>query len=100
MHLKLYNNRVIKMSYSPIKVYPLKQKQSTGSVMTELIREDWFGQFNIKQAMLSVCEPGTIKAWHRHIRGQNYCLTILQGSMKLVILENDRFYEYYLHDSV
>jgi dTDP-4-dehydrorhamnose 3,5-epimerase len=52
----------------------------------EVLREDWkevMGDDKLVQANLSFSYPGTIRAWHRHDRGQVDRLIVLQGSMKI-----------------
>ncbi len=50
---------------------------------TELIRQDWLGVDAIQQSNFSISYPGTIRAWHRHTRGQLDNFVVLRGAIKL-----------------
>jgi len=52
----------------------------------EIMREDWtdlIGDDRICQFNVSSSFPGTIRAWHRHARGQVDYLIALKGMMKI-----------------
>ena len=52
----------------------------------ELIREDWsdiLGDDNIVQFNMSFTYPGIIRAWHRHLRGQNDYFICIKGAVKV-----------------
>ena len=50
---------------------------------TELIRQDWLLDETMQQSNFSISYPGTIRAWHRHIRGQTDVFVVLRGVIKL-----------------
>jgi len=50
---------------------------------TELIRQDWFVDETVQQSNFSISYPGTIRAWHRHIRKQTDVFVVLRGAIKL-----------------
>ena len=52
----------------------------------ELIRDDLrdiLGEDHIVQFNLAYSYPGIIRAWHRHLKGQNDYFSCLQGSIKV-----------------
>jgi dTDP-4-dehydrorhamnose 3,5-epimerase len=52
----------------------------------ELMRTDWkelVGEDLIQQVNSSYTYPGIIRAWHRHVRGQNDYFLVLQGALKI-----------------
>lgn len=56
---------------------------------SELMRVDWEeSEQDLAQASLSFSYPNTIRAWHRHLRGQIDYLTILEGA-KVCIYDED-----------
>ncbi len=50
---------------------------------TELIRKDWLGNDSVQQSNFSISYPGTVRAWHRHVRGQIDTFVVLRGAIKL-----------------
>jgi dTDP-4-dehydrorhamnose 3,5-epimerase len=57
----------------------------------ELLRNDWrdiLGDDRIAQANLSLTYPGTIRAWHRHMRGQTDYLITLKGTLKICVYDD------------
>ncbi|MDD1721467.1 MAG: dTDP-4-dehydrorhamnose 3,5-epimerase family protein [Euryarchaeota archaeon] len=66
----------------------IKKKQLTTHVdergfFTELVRQDWLGDDLVQQSNFSVSYPGTVRAWHRHTRGQVDNFVVLRGAIKL-----------------
>ncbi|MGZ4947863.1 MAG: polysaccharide biosynthesis C-terminal domain-containing protein [Halobacteriota archaeon] len=66
----------------------IEKKQLTTHVdergfFTELARHDWLGDDTIQQANFSISYPGTVRAWHRHTRGQIDNFVVLRGAIKL-----------------
>ena len=56
----------------------------------EAMRSDWkdlFGDDKLHQANLSVTFPSTIRAWHRHLRGQNDYFLALKGAIKICVFD-------------
>jgi len=68
----------------------LKKNADERGYFVELLRADW-GQFlagdRPVQHSLSVSEPGVIRAWHKHDKGQNDYLVCIDGSVKLCIFD-------------
>lgn len=53
---------------------------------SELIREDWGEHLKgdkVVQLNLSYSYPGIVRAWHRHVRGQNDYFICLDGTVKI-----------------
>ena len=53
---------------------------------TELLRKDWqefLGDDQIVQFNLSFSYPGVVRAWHRHLKGQNDYFLVMEGSIKV-----------------
>jgi len=78
-----------------IKRMSLKVNHDNRGSMTELMRDDWEVVTELRQSMLSISKPGVIRAWHRHVRGQNDRLVVIRGTVKVVLYDPDllRFYE-------
>jgi len=56
---------------------------------SEVLREDWKEFFDNQfpqQTNLSKSDPGIIRAWHRHERGQIDYFMVIKGSMKNLCL--------------
>lgn len=69
-----------------IVIKSLKRLVDERGSFAEIMRKDWhnlFGDENIVQANLSVTFPNTIRAWHRHRRGQIDYFVVIQGAIKL-----------------
>ena len=53
---------------------------------TELVRDDWKDYLKgdkITQLNLSYSYPGIVRAWHRHLRGQNDYFMCVDGAVKV-----------------
>jgi dTDP-4-dehydrorhamnose 3,5-epimerase len=64
----------------------LKRVNDERGSFTELMREDWKDLLNEEhpvQANFSKSHPGIIRAWHRHIGGQNDYIIVLKGTIKI-----------------
>jgi len=58
----------------------------------EVFREDWkdlVGTDRVVQSNLSVSHPGTIRAWHRHSRGQVDYLLVMKGAVKVCVYDDE-----------
>lgn len=69
-----------------IRVQNIERMVDERGFFAELMREDWSSLLNedkIAQTNLSFSQPGTIRAWHRHNRGQIDYIIVLKGSMKI-----------------
>jgi dTDP-4-dehydrorhamnose 3,5-epimerase len=75
-----------------IMVYDIKKNPDERGFFAEILREDWkdfFGDDRIVQANLSYSYPGMIRAWHRHLQGQDDYFVVLKGSMKICAYDDD-----------
>jgi dTDP-4-dehydrorhamnose 3,5-epimerase len=73
-------------------VKPLKRMNDERGAFTELLRQDWkdlLGKEFPVQANFSVTYPGTIRAWHRHVRGQTDYMVVTKGSLKICIYDEE-----------
>lgn len=69
-----------------IKVADLKVFPDERGFFSEGMREDWkdlLGDDKIAQVNISKSFPGMIRAWHRHVKGQNDYFIVLKGSLKI-----------------
>ena len=69
-----------------IMIKPIKRINDERGFFTEVYREDWKDILNTDkavQANYSMTYPGTIRAWHRHVRGQTDYFLALSGSLKI-----------------
>ena len=60
--------------------------------VSEIFRNDWNGFFGHdipNQINISKSSPGVIRAWHRHQREQVDFFTVVKGTMKICIYDND-----------
>ncbi len=60
--------------------------------VTEIFRNDWdgfFGQEKPNQINISKIDPGVIRALHRHKRNQVDFFTVLKGTMKICVYDNN-----------
>ena len=60
--------------------------------VSEIFRNDWkefFGKDKPAQINVSKSQPGVIRAWHRHLRYQVDFFTVLKGTMKICVCDND-----------
>jgi dTDP-4-dehydrorhamnose 3,5-epimerase len=73
-----------------ITIKPLKRMNDERGAFTELLRQDWKDLLDKElpvQANFSVTYPGTIRAWHRHVRGQTDYMIVTKGSLKICIYD-------------
>lgn len=78
--------------FQEIKVKPLKRLFDERGSFTELMKADWkdiLGEDQIIQANFSTSYPGIVRAWHRHLRGQIDYFTVLTGSLKICIFDDE-----------
>lgn len=59
--------------------------------VSEAMREDWwdFIDEGIVQVNLSCSYPNTVRAWHRHLRGQVDYFLVLKGAMKICAYDEE-----------
>lgn len=73
-----------------IVVKPLERINDERGSFSELIRDDWndiLGEDRPVQSNLSISYPRVIRAWHRHVRGQNDYFIVLRGAVKICVYD-------------
>ena len=71
---------------SGIRVKQLKRFNDERGFFAEVYRQDWkefFEEDTPAQSNISLTYPGVIRAWHRHVRGQNDYFVVLNGILKI-----------------
>jgi len=61
--------------------------------VSEIFRSDWngfFGKDKPNQINVSQSLPGIVRAWHRHLRNQIDFFTVLKGTVKICVYDNDK----------
>jgi dTDP-4-dehydrorhamnose 3,5-epimerase len=74
------------------KVFEVKKLPDERGFFAEMMRDDWQELLEgdkIVQANLSYSYPGMIRAWHRHVRGQDDYFIVLKGSMKICAYDDN-----------
>ncbi len=71
-----------------IKKRPLTTHVDERGFFTELIRLDWLGDDTVQQSNFSISYPGTVRAWHRHTRGQIDDFVVVRGAIKLCAFDD------------
>jgi len=69
-----------------IRVHDLITNIDERGSFTELLRLDWADFFQndvIRQINRSISDPGVIRAWHRHLKGQIDYICCVKGSIKV-----------------
>lgn len=67
-----------------ITITPLTTRADERGFFTELLRQDWLPDADdIRQSNFSITYPQTIRAWHRHVRGQTDYFIVLAGAIQL-----------------
>lgn len=76
---------------SGVKIKKIKVNSDERGFLSELLRADWkdFIEEGIVQVNLSFSYPNTIRAWHRHLRGQVDYLVVLKGAVKVCTYDED-----------
>jgi len=75
-----------------VKLVDLARLPDERGVFTEVMRGDWkelLGEDSIVQVNLSVTCPGIVRAWHRHLRGQNDYFIVVRGSIKVCAYDDE-----------
>jgi len=71
-------------------VKPLKRLPDERGSFTEIMRVDWkeiAPEDSFSQSNFSVTYPGIVRAWHRHLRGQNDYFLAINGAVKIGIYD-------------
>ncbi len=74
-----------------IRIRPIRRFSDERGFFTEVMRTDWkdlFEEDSIVQANHSFTFPGVIRAWHRHLRGQNDYFLALKGTIKICAFDD------------
>jgi dTDP-4-dehydrorhamnose 3,5-epimerase len=69
-----------------VKLHDVNKFIDERGFFAEIMRDDWkslLGDDRIAQVNLSLSLPGTVRAWHRHSRGQTDYLMVLEGLLKI-----------------
>lgn len=72
-------------------IKPLEKIPDERGSFTEVFRKDWKDLFEndvASQTNLSTTFPGIIRAWHRHMRGQNDYFIALKGTIKICVFDD------------
>ena len=75
-----------------VKVLTPKINNDERGFVSEIFRNDgngFFGHDIPNQINISKSSPGVIRAWHRHQRDQVDFFTVVKGTMKICIYDND-----------
>src|SRR5512139_1578654 len=75
-----------------IKTKPIKRFIDERGFFAEVMRKDWkdlFGEDSVAQSNFSFTYPNTIRAWHRHLRGQVDYFLALKGSIKICAFDDE-----------
>jgi dTDP-4-dehydrorhamnose 3,5-epimerase len=75
-----------------IVVKPLKRFVDERGFFTEIFRSDWkelLGEDSLQQANFSITYPSTIRAWHRHRKGQVDYFVVISGVIKICIYDEN-----------
>src|SRR6266566_5678355 len=75
-----------------VKVQDINKWVDERGFFAEIMREDWktlLGEDRIVQANFSFSYPGTVRAWHRHEKGQVDYLIVLRGTIKICVYDDE-----------
>jgi dTDP-4-dehydrorhamnose 3,5-epimerase len=78
--------KVIQYELDGVRSYQLTKRTDERGFFAEILRQDWtelLGDDVVVQTGLSVSQPGVVRAWHRHSRGQVDYIVILDGKVKI-----------------
>ncbi len=80
-----------KYSLEGINTYDLELLPDERGLFAEALRADWSDFIDewITQISLSHSYPGTVRAWHRHKRGQVDYLLVLKGALKICAYDDE-----------
>lgn len=76
---------IVDYSLPGVRTYSLNTIPDERGFFSEALRNDWqdFIDEWIVQANISYSYPNTVRAWHRHVRGQVDYFLVLQGAVKI-----------------
>jgi len=76
-----------------VKLYNINKIPDARGFFSEVLRSDWKNFMEgdeVRQVNVSESKPGVVRAWHRHVRGQNDYIMALKGRLKVSIYDGDR----------
>ena len=76
-----------------VEVKPIKRNNDERGFFAEIFRQDWMGE-PIVQSNLSVSQPGVIRAWHRHERGQVDYFVVICGVIKIYATDGSTIFSH------
>ena len=74
-----------------IKIKSISRFPDERGFFCEVMRKDWkdlFAEDTVAQTNLSLTYPNLIRAWHRHLKGQNDYFLALKGSIKICAFDD------------
>ena len=74
-----------------VEIKPIRKLPDERGFFMEIFRKDWeeFHGEEILQTNLSISYPNIIRAWHRHLRGQNDYFIVIRGTLKICIFDDE-----------
>jgi len=75
-----------------VQIYDVKIMPDERGFFAEALRQDWselLGNEWIDQVNLSYSYPGIVRAWHRHLRGQDDYFLVVRGAMKICAYDDE-----------
>ena len=79
-------NNILETSIKGVWIKPLRKIPDERGMIMHMLRADEPAYEKFGEIYFSVCLPGAIKGWHKHLRQtQNYA--VIQGMIKLVLYD-------------
>ncbi len=74
-----------------IRTYEINVMPDERGFFSEVLRQDWRDMVDewMVQANLSYSYPGTVRGWHKHVRGQVDYFLVLKGAMKICAYDEE-----------
>ncbi len=83
--------KIIQYELDGVRSFEIAKHVDERGFFAEILRQDWIeclGDDRVVQAALSVSQPGVIRAWHRHMRGQIDYFLVLNGTVKIAAYDD------------
>ena len=71
-----------------VKIRQLKKFADERGFLCETLRSDWDEFEEFTMSYFSYTYPGIIRAWHRHLRGQNDYFVVPKGMVKVAVYDD------------
>lgn len=74
-----------------VRVCDLKKHSDERGFFAEVLRQDWtefLGDDKVVQAGISMSQPGVVRAWHQHARGQIDYFVVIKGTVKIAAYDD------------